>query len=546
MSKNHPPSKKDRPRIAASPAPNNTNTPSLAQLKTTMESNPGLIKNSMDARKYLEGKNYLLCGQGNAITTLATVLLSLVVNSGPRTLTDRVPEGTANVIKAVALLMEEAVTATYVDRITEAIRRGNDTGANGPASGDMVKTLQNNSNLLETISAKLLETTEKTNELAAKIEELHNNTISGTPRGSLTTSYRDALLSNARHAPPSTPNTPLEARLRNRLNIKACQVMIEIQTDHQDPLREAYPDAEDPISMLRQAADMWIEMSANDSSDIPQGSTIRSIKQYRPNRLLVEVNKHKTANWIQEHPDSLRTLFKNQVKVLNCMYPVVVRFMPTHFQTDPAGLCGLEMSAKLEPHSIARASWIKDPTKRAPGQRYANIKVFCVSLEAANNLIMSSPQHLGSRLRTHKDIRAPSTCFKCQQYSHFAPNCKEALPTCGKCGNDDPTHECDAMSIRCTPCESRDHQTNNLMCPERQKWEDAILMKDPETLTPYYSTAERWTWGLPQQACANTEDLAAIPSVEPQCPTHCSKPPPRQSHRQHHPKRQGTLLGSGF
>ena len=84
------------------------------------------------------------------------------------------------------------------------------------------------------------------------------------------------------------------------------------------------------------------------------------------------------------------------------------------------------------------------------------------------------------------------------------------------------------------------------MCPERQKREDAILMKDPEALTPYYSTAERWTWGLPQQACANTEDLAAIPSVESQRPTRRPKPPPRQSHRQHHPKRQGTLLGSGF
>ena len=119
-----------------------------------------MIKCSTDAHRYLEGKNFLLI--------LTAVLLSLVVNTGPCSSNDCVPKGTANVIKAVALLMEEAVTAAYVNRITEAIRQSSDARANGPPSEDMIEALQSNSDLLKAISTKHLETIERTNELAAK------------------------------------------------------------------------------------------------------------------------------------------------------------------------------------------------------------------------------------------------------------------------------------------------------------------------------------------------------------------------------------------
>ena len=115
------------------------------------------------------------------------------------------------------------------------------------------------------------------------------------------------------------------------------------------------------------------------------------IKQYQANRVLFKASKHETADWIREHPDSLQVLFKSKIKILNHQYPVVVRFMPMHFQTVPAGLRELELDAKLDPFLIARVSWIKDPARRAPSQRYANIKVFCKTLRAANTLIMSSP-----------------------------------------------------------------------------------------------------------------------------------------------------------
>jgi len=105
-----------------------------------------------------------------------------------------------------------------------------------------------------------------------------------------------------------------------------------------------------------------------------------------------------------------------------------------------------------------------------------------------------------------------------------------------------PTLECQASTLNCTLCGSADHQTNNPVYPERQKRESAILTKDPEILTPYYSTAERWTWGLLQQGNTTLEDPSAT-LREPRRDTHRPRP---VGQAQHVPKHQGTLLGSGF
>ena len=275
MSKEPPPPKRSKMRVIISPAPSNdAESPTLAQLKTAMRNGPGVVKSSTDARRYLEGKNYMLTQQGNTITVLTTILLSLVVNIGPRAAGDHILDGAANVIKAVAILMEDAVTATYIEQITEAIKKNDGIKIVNPPNEDIVKLLQDNTELLKTISAKHQEAIERTDNMAAKIERLQTGAVQGSSQGPLTLLYRDALLSNARKRPPSTPSTPFEARLRNRMNIKVCQVMVEVQSDHQEPLHTAYPDAGNPIDMLEQAANARLATGVEDLAGIPQGSSI--------------------------------------------------------------------------------------------------------------------------------------------------------------------------------------------------------------------------------------------------------------------------------
>ena len=540
MSKAPNQTKKDKARASPRPPSRSDNEPpTLTQLKTTIETNPGAVRNASEARNYLENRNYLLKQQQSSNTSLATILLSLVVPTGPRTTTDRIHENVANVIKAVALLLEEATIATYVEQITKGISQ-NISNTEGPHNETTAKILQNNSDFLKAISTKHLETIERTNALAEKIEKLQENTAAQTStQGPTPISFRDALMGNTRGVSSSTPNTPLEARLRNRLNIKSCQIMVEIQSTHQDPLKAAYPDGDNPIDKLRQAANTWISLKSDNMAGLPDNSNIRSIKQYHAYKFLIETNRSETADWIKKHPETLSAPFKNPVKILNRLYPVIARFMPTHFQTDPAGLRELEINAKLDPQSITHATWIKDPKRRNPDQKHANIKIYCETPETANALIMNNPQHLGTQLRIHKVIRAPGTCLNCQQYGHYATNCKETTPTCGKCADTHLTSECKSDRLKCTPCGSVNHQTNDPTCSERQNREAAILTKDVEALSPYYSTVERWTWSLEQE-----DTQPELPSA-PHRRTTRTAPFTRHT-RQPQRARQNTLFGSGF
>ena len=180
------------------------------------------------------------------------------------------------------------------------------------------------------------------------------------------------------------------------------------------------------------------------------------------------------------------------IKVLGRLYQVVTRFMLIQFQTNTEGVCKLEISANLPEKSISHVTWLKNPECRAPGQKCTNVKIHCKSAEDTNHLILGSGRisHMGSQLCIHKDIRTPGTCNHCQKYSHIAPDCKEASPTCGKCGEDHRGAECTTGHIKCTPCGSTDHQTNDEKCPEHIVCENAVIDKKPEAHTPYYITDE--------------------------------------------------------
>src|SRR5258706_940900 len=183
--------------------------------------------------------------------------------------------------------------------------------------------------------------------------------------------------------------------------------------------------------------------------------------------------------------------------------------MPVLFQANDEGARELQSIANLAENSITQVKWIKNPECRSDRQRFANLKIHCSSAEAANSLIMGSGRisHLGSQIQFHKDIKAPGTCSRCQEYGHPLPKCRSANTICAKCGEPHHTSECQARNIKCTPCGSTEHQTNDVSCPERIAREEAILTKKPELLTPYFITAQRWTWDLPNNTpLESTED----------------------------------------
>jgi hypothetical protein len=506
---------------------------SLQQLKVGIENTPGIIKNIAEARGHLEKKLWLQPEQDITCQQLSTILLSLVSTQGQRNTTDKLSENTANIIKSVAFLLEETT----------------------PAQNDGHNPEQPYRQVKESIDTLIATVHERTKTLQKTIEEIKLKQNPDPSAGTHTHtdpkfSYRGALINGTNFSqsalPP--PATIHEARLRNRISIDARQILIEIQYEANDPLHDAHSEVPNSSGKIKDAINTWLT-NRDGENPPPLNTSIRSITQYGNKKLLIEANTNVAAAWIQQNAArAIQPFVGHPVKILGRQHPVIARFMPVQFQPNEAGIRDLEACTHLPENSITQATWIKNPEQREPKQKYANLKILCNSPEVANNLILGSGRisYLGSQLRFHKDIKAPGTCNRCQNYGHIAPNCKADSPTCTKCGNDHYTSTCQAPNKRCTPCGSEEHQSNDVKCPERIKREEALLIKNPELLTPYYITAERWTWGLPSDTIApNATNFGPAQQGQRQ-----TKSGPRQR-PDYEPsrgptKRQNTLFNSGF
>ena len=361
--------------------------------------------------------------------------------------------------------------------------------------------------------------------------------------------YRDALLSN--HQTAHTPPLSIyEARLQNRLNIDAHQVMIEILSESDNPLKDNNPSEECPTGKLKAVTNNWL--ANRDGDDPPPPNTmLRALTQYGNKKLLLEANMKEAANWIRQNASQiLQPLIGHPVKTLGRLYPVIARFMPTLFQANEAGIRELEISANLTANSITNAIWIKNPNQRSKGQLFTNLKLLCTSAEAANSLILGSGRisHLGSQIQVSKDTKVPGACNHCQEYSHTVANCKSANLKCAKCGDTHFTSECQTQNTKCTPCGLVGHRTNSEECLKHIQRKTSIRAKKPELLTPYFITAEQWTWGLTED---NTppNNMSDDPTYQYQrCKPLRSAPQQRQtdSTSKELAKTQCTLLKSGF
>src|SRR5258706_9167452 len=99
------------------PSQNVTTTyPSLQQLKTEIENASGIIKNAMDTHNYLALKQWSQHEQKITCSHMVTILLSMVSATGTRKTSDKLPEATANMIKAVAFLLAKAEETQNADQ----------------------------------------------------------------------------------------------------------------------------------------------------------------------------------------------------------------------------------------------------------------------------------------------------------------------------------------------------------------------------------------------------------------------------------------------
>lgn len=505
----------DRPPSSNSNEP--TSLTPLNQLKTNIAITPGIIKNAEDARAHLIAKQWALPSQEITSSHLSNVLFEVVATQSSRTTTSRIPDAISNIIKAVAFLLEDVTVATYADKIAQQISES----LPPPTSTTSDNTAQKINEMLATLTDTLTKQSsnlQANNDILEKIHSSQTNKASSTPAQPEDhlqpfPTYREALI-NGRPI-VSQPEDIREKKILNKLNIGDCQTLIEVKAESSDALKSIFPTVENVTHKIKTEINKWFDTYDEDSPPPPPKSSVRSVTQYRNNKILIETTTKESTVWLKQNGNHfLTTMFGHPVLILGRLFPVIARFMPVLFHTNEESIRELETSANLDANSISQVRWIKNPINRRPTQQFANLKILCTSAEAANTLIMEDGRikHLGSQLKIHKDIKAPSTCNRCQKYGHIFANCSDTLPTCAYCAEQHSSASCTSTVTKCTPCGSTDHRTNSPRCPERYAREEALMTKNPEALTPYYATHEHWTWGINPQEPTVIPETAFDPS----------------------------------
>ena len=253
---------------------NTAATTSLQQLKHNIESLPGTIKSAEDRLHHLVKKQWLLAEQTVTCEHLATILFSLVAAQAPRTSTDRLSDNVANVIKSVAFLLEEANVTQYAKKIANHLATHPTTYAPTQTDNKATNHIKEMLNHLNRMIQDHAKNAQKANE---KLQAIQDSLSLATMQTSTNVnfSYRDALLNRTVSRPPAL--SPLaniqEAKLVNRLNIEACQTLIEIQTQDGDPQRETILSDPNSTGKIKTAINTWLT-NTEVEDPLPPNSTI--------------------------------------------------------------------------------------------------------------------------------------------------------------------------------------------------------------------------------------------------------------------------------
>ncbi len=84
--------------------------------------------------------------------------------------------------------------------------------------------------------------------------------------------------------------------------------------------------------------------------------------------------------------------------------------------------------------------------------------------------------------------------MKCRRWGHFAAICLEATNTCGNCGGDHITKNCqNPHNIFCISCKTNDHTSWDRNCPEFLHQTKRLVQNLPENALKFFPTGENWT-----------------------------------------------------
>jgi len=354
------------------------------------------------------------------------------------------------------------------------------------ALDEKFSALQENQNKLLSATETLGRSTEN---LQSTTKDLENKVVKVTDTtdriANTTQSYRDVLMdkSSKSHSLNADPRL-----LRDR-DRKARQLMLGYNSVEENATLNM------SLTELRDKANKIVaDLVGTNRPDVVQ---IESVTRTRGGSLLLLLNSKEAADWLKDPSTEYQFLDKYAIgaSIKDRDYNVLVRWVPIIF--DPENRAhhrDIEAENNLPEHSIHKARWIKPINRRNTGQTRAHAIFTIASAESANKLIRDGLAICGVKARVEKTKQEPLQCLKCRGWEHKAQNCETQVDTCGTCGEDHRTSNCQAKGkLYCASCKSNDHASWDRNCPEFVRRCSVYDERNPENNTVYFPTDQDWT-----------------------------------------------------
>ena len=334
----------------------------------------------------------------------------------------------------------------------------------------------------ETLSKSTEELHSSTKELESKVVKVNDATaqIANT-----TLSYRDALLAK----PASLLSSSTDPKVLDDRDRRARQILI------------GYGSVEENATLntslfdLKDKANKIISEMADPTR--PEEVSLENVSRTRGGALLLLLNSKAAAEWLRS-PD-VEDSFLDRFAVSACIkgrdYNVMLRWVPIIFDPDNRSQHReIEEGNELPAHSVQKARWIKPVNRRRPGQTTAHLILTLSSPDTANQVIKNGIDICGIRVRGEKTRQEPLQCLKCRGWEHKAQDCQAQTETCGTCGEDHRTNNCQNKSkLFCASCKSNAHASWDRTCSEFLRRCANYSVRHPENDMVYFPTEQDWT-----------------------------------------------------
>ena len=425
------------------------------------------------ATKYLRDHFLLPPGLAPGHSSLSTALLHLTFT------TPSITAPAADAIRSIAILIDSLTPAP--SPATQQIPSPSPTESPNPQSAASPVLLEDQVTLLNTCIKELREVIDLNNLSATIItrvidevkEDLHST-------AQYMTTTAEELVDAAKNAPtqplpPSQAFTYADAARQKLPSMAAAKCLVQTKTikimpPHNDPTA-SFKDLDENI--LIKKASLTLELIRKLDTTLPEDVEFISARKTSQGHILYKVDSVETAEWLRS-PEGSKVFiskFGSDVSLAAKPFPILVEFVPIHFNTDePSALREVEHKNSLPIGSIKSVCWIKPVERRNPKQRRAHLAMDLFRPCDANRAIRDGLVVLGPRCPARKLLPEPTRCMKCQSFegSHFARDCTKLTDTCGTCAGNHRTKDCEVSSPEqrfCANCQEPGHAAWDRECP---------------------------------------------------------------------------------